>query len=196
MRECDTHHHTRSVKTSSAVNLSRKPRLDLCCDLLQHLQGVTVDFFSSLLVFTWSYFEVYTYVGFARSITQFSCLSYIWKMYPDQIPRSNSRIIWMAVFAHFLFDSVNKHHITNCNGIATAVGRQMSGFEPSFRCFCVFSPRLFDVLFWVGDWVKGFLSKCGTVHSSNRTPDEWVRALSFPSFCAFLSLCFPFFIFG
>ena len=39
MREYDIH-HTRSIKTSSAVNLSRKLRLDLCCDLLQHLQGV------------------------------------------------------------------------------------------------------------------------------------------------------------
>ena len=39
MRECDIH-HTRSIKTNSGVNLSRKPGLDLCCDLLQHLQGV------------------------------------------------------------------------------------------------------------------------------------------------------------
>ena len=39
MRECDIH-HTRAVKTNNAVNLSRKPGLDLCCDLLQHLQGV------------------------------------------------------------------------------------------------------------------------------------------------------------
>ena len=38
MRECDIH-HTRSLKTTSAVNLSRKPGLDVCCDLLQHLQG-------------------------------------------------------------------------------------------------------------------------------------------------------------
>ena len=39
VREGDIH-HTRSIKTNSAVNLSRKPGLDLCCDLLQHLQGV------------------------------------------------------------------------------------------------------------------------------------------------------------
>ena len=38
MRECGIH-HTRA-KTDSAVNLSRKPGLDVCCDLLQHLQGV------------------------------------------------------------------------------------------------------------------------------------------------------------
>ena len=37
--ECDTH-HTRSIKTNSGVDLSRKPGLDLCCDLLQRLQGV------------------------------------------------------------------------------------------------------------------------------------------------------------
>ena len=28
------------TKTNSAVRLSRKPGLDLCCDLLQHLQGI------------------------------------------------------------------------------------------------------------------------------------------------------------
>ena len=39
MRECDIH-HTRAIKTNSAVNLSCKPGLDLCCDLLQHLQEV------------------------------------------------------------------------------------------------------------------------------------------------------------
>ena len=38
MTECDVH-HTHSIKTNSVVNLSRKPGLDLCCDL-QHLQGV------------------------------------------------------------------------------------------------------------------------------------------------------------
>ena len=39
MRECDIN-YTRAINTSSAVNLSRKPGLDLCCDLLQHLPGV------------------------------------------------------------------------------------------------------------------------------------------------------------
>ena len=39
MTECDIH-HTRFIKTNSGVNLSRKPGLDLCCDLLQQLQGV------------------------------------------------------------------------------------------------------------------------------------------------------------
>ena len=39
MRECDIH-LTRAIKTSLGVNLTRKPGLDLCCDLLQHLQGV------------------------------------------------------------------------------------------------------------------------------------------------------------
>ena len=37
MRECDI--HTRFIQTNSAVNLSRKPGMDLCCDLLQHLYG-------------------------------------------------------------------------------------------------------------------------------------------------------------
>ena len=39
MRECDIH-DTRSIKTNSDVNLSRQPGLELCRDLLQHLQGV------------------------------------------------------------------------------------------------------------------------------------------------------------
>ena len=39
MIECDIH-HTRAIKTNSAANLSRKPGLDLCCDLQQHLPGV------------------------------------------------------------------------------------------------------------------------------------------------------------
>ena len=66
MRVCDIH-HTLAIKTNSAVNLSRKPGLDLCCDLLQHLQGVlrTCGFFPSFLVFTLSY------VDFVRPITQF-----------------------------------------------------------------------------------------------------------------------------
>ena len=50
MIECDIH-HTRSIKTNSAVDLSPKPGLDLWCDLLQHLQGDT-------------------YIDFARPITQ------------------------------------------------------------------------------------------------------------------------------
>ena len=56
MRECDIH-HTRSIKTNSAVNLSRKPGLDLCCDLLLRLQGVprTYSFYkiirTSILLF-------------------------------------------------------------------------------------------------------------------------------------------------
>ena len=55
-------HHTRFIKTNNAVNLSRKPGLDFCCDLLQHLQGVlrTCRFFPSFSVFKLSY------VHFAR----------------------------------------------------------------------------------------------------------------------------------
>ena len=72
MRECDTP-QTRSIKANSAVDLSRKPELDLCCDLLQHLQGVqrTCSF--------WAFSSSYMYIVFARLITQivfqikFSC---------------------------------------------------------------------------------------------------------------------------
>ena len=42
IRECDI--HPRSIKTNSAVNLSRKPGLDLCSDLLKHLQGLIRTF--------------------------------------------------------------------------------------------------------------------------------------------------------
>ena len=61
MTECDVH-HTRSMKTNSAVNLSGKPGLDVCCDLLHHLQRVprTCTF----------HIIIYTYIDFARPITQ------------------------------------------------------------------------------------------------------------------------------
>ena len=62
MRECDMH-HTRAIKTNSGVNLSRKPGLDLCCDLLQRLQGVPRTCRSWV-------FTLYTYIDFARLITQ------------------------------------------------------------------------------------------------------------------------------
>ena len=89
MRECDIH-HTRSIKTTSGVNLSRKPGLDLCYDLLQHLHGVPRT--CSFWVFT-----SYTYIDFAPP-HHLSSLSYIWN-----VTRSNSRIMWMAVFAQFCF---------------------------------------------------------------------------------------------
>ena len=55
MRECDIH-HTRSIETNSAVNLSRKPWLDLCCDLLQHLRGV-YHVLVYIFGFTWLSYE-------------------------------------------------------------------------------------------------------------------------------------------
>ena len=53
MRECDIH-DTRSIKTNSAVKLSRQPGLELCRDLLQHLQGVprTCSFYIILRTLT------------------------------------------------------------------------------------------------------------------------------------------------
>ena len=86
IRECDIH-HTRSIKTNSAVNLSRKPGLDLCCDVLQHLQGVprTCSF----------YIIIRTSILLVPSSLK---LSFIWN-----VTRSNSRIIWMAFFAQFCF---------------------------------------------------------------------------------------------
>ena len=86
MRECDIH-HKRAIKTNSAVNLSRKPGLDLCCDLLQHLRGVprTCSF----------YISIRTSILLVPSSLK---LSFIWN-----VARSNSRIIWMAFFAQFCF---------------------------------------------------------------------------------------------
>ena len=63
MRERDVH-HTRAIKTSLGVNLSRKPGLDLCCDLLQHIRGVPRTCSS------WVFTSSYTYIDFARLITQ------------------------------------------------------------------------------------------------------------------------------
>ena len=52
MREWDIH-DARSIKANSAVDLSREPGLDVCCDLLQHLQGVP-----RICIYTPKYFEV------------------------------------------------------------------------------------------------------------------------------------------
>ena len=96
--ECDID-HTRSIKTNTAVSLSRKPRLDLCCDLLQHLQGVLRTCrkkTNSCSVFTLSI------VRWFCSVPSPIKLSFIWN-----VTRSNSRIIRMTVFAQFyliLFD--------------------------------------------------------------------------------------------
>ena len=48
---------------NSGVNLSRKPGLHLCCDLLQHSQGVP-------RVCSFRVFTSYTYIDFARLITR------------------------------------------------------------------------------------------------------------------------------
>ena len=97
MRECDIH-HTRSIKTNSVVNLSRKPGLDLCGDLLQHLQGVPG---------TCSFYKIIrTSILLVPSLK----LSFNWS-----VTRSNSRIIWMAFFINFVLfcSTCNKiMHIT------------------------------------------------------------------------------------
>ena len=84
MRECDMH-HTRAIKTNSGVNLSRKPGLDLCCDLLQHLQRVPCT--CSFWVFTSC-----TYIDFVRLITQIlfhvKCYHIIFSYYMDGSFRS------------------------------------------------------------------------------------------------------------
>ena len=44
------------------------------------------------------------------------------------------------------------------NVLFTAEGRQMSEFEPSLACFCVFFVFFFALFFWVGERVHGCLS--------------------------------------
>ena len=85
MREYDIQ-HTRSIKTNSAVNLSRKPGLDLCCDLLQHLHGVPRTC------------SIYIIIRTSILLVPSLKLSCLWN-----VTRSNSRIIWMAFFAQFCF---------------------------------------------------------------------------------------------
>ena len=82
-------HHTRATKTNSAVNLSRKPGLDLCCDLLQHLQGVprTCSFYIiTQIVFDMKYNQIQfpyyfgwqfllNFVSFVQHVTAVSCIS-------------------------------------------------------------------------------------------------------------------------
>ena len=83
-KECDIH-HAHSIKTNSAISLSRKPGLDLCCDLIQHSQG---------LPRTGS-----VYIIMRTSILLVSLkLSFTWN-----VTRSNSRILRMAFFAQFCF---------------------------------------------------------------------------------------------
>ena len=83
LKECDIH-HTRSIK--AAVNLSRKPGLDLCCDLLQHLQGLSRTCSFHIII-------IRTSILLVPSLK----LSFLWN-----VTRSNSRIIWMT----FLFTLV------------------------------------------------------------------------------------------
>ena len=75
-----------------------------------------------------------------------------------------------------------------------AVGRQMSGFEPSLRSFCVFFPAFFCYFGWSmglsGSWVNMvlFTAAIGLQISG-------FGSSLFPLLCVF-SLCFPFFFFG
>ena len=74
-------------KTNSTVNLSRKPGLDFCCDLLQHLQGVprTCNFYKIIR----------TSILLVPSSLKLYFIS--------NLTRSNSRIILKAFFAQFVF---------------------------------------------------------------------------------------------
>ena len=69
----------------------------------------------------------------------------------------------------------------------TAVGSQMSGFEPSLRCLLFF--RFFPFFFWVIEWGNGCLSNVPFTAALRRAPDEWVRAVS-SLVCAFSSALF------
>ena len=81
-----------------------------------------------------------------------------------------------------------------CMVLFTAVGRQMSGFEPSLPCFCAFCFCFFSFFSWVGEWVSGCLS---TVLFTAAAVGLQMSGLE-PSplrFCALFSSWFPFFLF-
>ena len=113
MRECDIH-HTRSIKTNSAVNLSRKPGLDVCCDLLQHLQGVprTCNF----------YIIIRTYIDFARPITH-----NVFHMKCNQIQFSSHLD---GIFCSILFHSVQ------CKVTLGVIPVSLLGFAYDARSRC------------------------------------------------------------
>ena len=89
MRKCDTH-HTRSIKPNSAVNLSLIPGLDVCCDVVQHLQGVPRTCSKHFQFFLFVRYR--TLILLAPSLE----LSFIWN-----VTRCIPRIIWMAAFAQY-----------------------------------------------------------------------------------------------
>ena len=117
MRECDIH-HTRSIKTNSAVNLSRKPGLDLavtCCNIYREYH-VPVFF-----VFTLSYER--WFCSYVPSLK----FSFIWN-----VTRLTSRIFNVDdSFWLILLDSV-QHVAISCishpsliSGYIVSVGRMV-----------------------------------------------------------------------
>ena len=85
----------RTIKTNSAVNLSRKLGLDRCCDLLQHLRGVprTCSF----------------YIIIRTSILLIISTQIVFHMERNQIQLS---IYMDGIFCSILFYSVQ--HLTLC----------------------------------------------------------------------------------
>ena len=70
------------------------------------------------------------------------------------------------------------------NVLFTAVGRQMSGFEPSLPCFCVFF--VFISFFLVGEWGKECLNKVLFTAAPGLQMSAFEPSL--PCFCAFFPL--------
>ena len=88
----------------------------------------------------------------------------------------------------------NRTILRMCMVLFTAVGRQMSEFEPSLPCFCAFCFCFFSFFSWVGEWVSGCLS---TVLFTAAAVGLQMSGLepSLLRFCALFSSWFPFFLF-
>ena len=76
------------------------------------------------------------------------------------------------------------------NVLFTAEGRQMSEFEPSLACFCVFFVFFFALFFWVGERVHGCLSIVLFTAAVGLQMSGFEPSLV--CFCAVVSRCFPF----
>ena len=103
---------------------------------------------------TWSrvlpFFSFASFLPYTKTHTfffRFSDLMICGFLVRSDSVRTAAAVVTMYRFTavpHVLYSSTNIHNV-----LFTAVGRQMSGFEPCLPCFCAFS-ALFFVLFLGG----------------------------------------------